>query len=471
MGACLGEAIGGKKLGKKAMLFGIFANNLPDIDIFANFWVSTAHGLLTHRGITHSILFECVFTLVFALAAKKIFRKYDMSLKRWILMFGSGLFLHVMMDSLTTYGTGLFEPFSHARVSLNTLFILDPFLMLPILTCAIVLWIKKRISPNRKLIAMTGLSVSACYLLFTIIIKLHVNSHIKNELKEQQIAYKDFMAAPTPLNNLLWYTMVKSNDHYHSGYYSIFDKGRMRFNRFEKNDSLLHGFENSRDVQFLIRFTKDYYCLRKKDSITVFSDLRFGLVDGWRDKNSGFVFNFDLKKIGDSVIVRQSDFRDAKTDDIKELIKRAKGVRNKPFPQVPSERMEYLIFGYACNIHSKLPPVEMYMLKNDKLIISARDFFGPFNELCYGCDTVTGELFQKANQLKKDLPGMLLQTKEHVYGQPDSLGHCGAYMEFKLDSLVYRINIDEEENDLPAEILELRKKIDAAVKDMHPSMH
>jgi inner membrane protein len=328
MGACLGEVIGGKRLGKKAMLFGIFANNLPDIDIFANFWVSTAHGLLTHRGITHSLLFECVFTFVFAWAARKIFRKYDMSLKRWMLMFGSGLFLHVTMDSLTTYGTGLFEPFSHARVSLNTLFILDPFLMLPILICAIILWIMNRNNPNRKTIAVTGLSVSACYLLVTIIIKLHVNNHIKNELSGQQIAYTDFMAAPAPLNNILWYTMVKSDDHYDAGYYSIFDHGKMRFTRFDKDDSLLSGFENSRDVQYLVRFTKGYYCLRKKDSITVFSDLRFGQVNGWRDKSSGFVFNFDLKKTGDSVIVKQSDFRDAKTDDIKELIKRAKGVRH-----------------------------------------------------------------------------------------------------------------------------------------------
>jgi len=37
LGAIIGEAIGGKKLGKKALLVGAAVQCLPDIDFFASF--------------------------------------------------------------------------------------------------------------------------------------------------------------------------------------------------------------------------------------------------------------------------------------------------------------------------------------------------------------------------------------------------------------------------------------------------
>jgi len=46
LGACLGEVIAGKQLGKKAMLIGALANNLPDIDVLTSFWTGPAEELL-----------------------------------------------------------------------------------------------------------------------------------------------------------------------------------------------------------------------------------------------------------------------------------------------------------------------------------------------------------------------------------------------------------------------------------------
>ena len=36
LGACLGQVLAGKKIGKKAMLWGAVANNIPDIDIITS---------------------------------------------------------------------------------------------------------------------------------------------------------------------------------------------------------------------------------------------------------------------------------------------------------------------------------------------------------------------------------------------------------------------------------------------------
>jgi len=62
IGACIGDAVAGKKMGKKAMLWGALANNLPDIDVVTSLWMSQADSLLAHRGFTHSILFAVLAT-------------------------------------------------------------------------------------------------------------------------------------------------------------------------------------------------------------------------------------------------------------------------------------------------------------------------------------------------------------------------------------------------------------------------
>ena len=50
LGACLGQVLAGKKIGKKAMLWGAVANNIPDIDIITSTWMSQADGLMHIEG-------------------------------------------------------------------------------------------------------------------------------------------------------------------------------------------------------------------------------------------------------------------------------------------------------------------------------------------------------------------------------------------------------------------------------------
>ena len=54
LGACVGEVIAGKKLGRKAWLAGAIFQSFPDIDFIAGFWLSPAEDLLAHRGCMSS---------------------------------------------------------------------------------------------------------------------------------------------------------------------------------------------------------------------------------------------------------------------------------------------------------------------------------------------------------------------------------------------------------------------------------
>ncbi|WP_317897467.1 metal-dependent hydrolase [Aurantibacillus circumpalustris] len=331
IGACLGEVIAGKKLGKKAMLIGALANNLPDIDVITTFWTSPAKELLVHRGITHSILFAVIASYLLALAFKKLIKNEEVSLKQWLLLIGSGLFLHILIDAFTAYGTGWFEPFSHYRVSFNTLFILDPFLSLPMIVASVALLIVKRdAEQKRKRIALFGLYLSLFYLTICTCIKLYVNKTIEQDLKSKNISYQSYLATPTPMNNILWYTVAKSGSGFYIGYYSILDKNpTLTWEFFEKNDSLLQPFKNNQEIECLTRFSKNYYCVREKGGSLNFSDIRFGQIGGWYAPQAPFVFNFDLTlQKNNKINLQQGRFKSINKKDFELLISRIKGIEN-----------------------------------------------------------------------------------------------------------------------------------------------
>ena len=57
LGAAVGEAVAGRKMGAKAALWGAIAGTIPDLDVFFTAFYHPIEGALVHRGFSHSILF------------------------------------------------------------------------------------------------------------------------------------------------------------------------------------------------------------------------------------------------------------------------------------------------------------------------------------------------------------------------------------------------------------------------------
>jgi inner membrane protein len=322
----MGELIAGKQLGRKAMLYGALANNIPDIDVVSSFYADETSALLIHRGITHSIIACTVLTPLLALLFKKIHKGLSIPLSKWMLLWGSGLFLHILLDAFTSYGTGWFEPFNHARVSFNAIFILDPLFMLPVLIAAIVMLAKKRDMSGRRKWATVGLSISALYLLMVIIDKTIVNRAVKKNLASQNISYEDYLSTPTPLNNFLWYVIVREPGHFLIGYYSVFDSKQISFENFQQNDSLLSYNCDSAHVARLKRFSQQYYCAKLENDTVIFSDMRFGQLGGWYRKQAPFVFNFRLaQNCSNRTALQKGRFEAFGSDAVSHLFRRMKG--------------------------------------------------------------------------------------------------------------------------------------------------
>ena len=68
LGAAVGEAVLGRRIGNRAMIWGAVAGTIPDMDVLGKYVLSELDNLAFHRGISHSLLFSVVGAFVFGLS-------------------------------------------------------------------------------------------------------------------------------------------------------------------------------------------------------------------------------------------------------------------------------------------------------------------------------------------------------------------------------------------------------------------
>lgn len=288
------------------MFWGALAQSVPDIDFFTSFWMSTPESLLAHRGFTHSLLFALLIIPALAFLAEKVHRPHNIAMRTWLTFFAAELILHLFIDGYNNYGIGWFEPFSHARYSLNAIYVADPFFSLWPGVAFVVLIFLNRYSPKRKFWWKTGMIIPLVYLGYCTINKIKINSDVKKIFTEQHIPYKRYFTTPAPLQNWLWYVVAGNDSGYYVGFRSLFDSRKeIAFEYFPRNDSLLKPLTDHEDLQKLIRFSKGFYTVEKWSDTVVFNDLRFGQIAGWENPKGEFVFHYYLQHPGDNRLVVQ----------------------------------------------------------------------------------------------------------------------------------------------------------------------
>lgn len=306
LGACIGEAIAGKQLGKKALVLGALAQSFPDIDFVASFWLPTTQDLLAHRGITHSFIFIAIVAPLQAFVCR-LSGNSAMTLRRWIFFWFLEMFIHIFIDAFNAYGTGWFEPFSHYRVSFNTMYVADPlFSIWPGLAFLALIGLGTNSKARIKWLKM-GIGMCTFYLFCGAIFKLAIENHIARDLSDNHIQAKRHFTTPTPLNNLLWYIVAENDSGYFIGYRSIFDRQKHTDYHFVyKNDSLLRQTDNKQEAADLKKLSGGFYALQYWHDTLVFNDVRFGEVQGWSDPHPHFAFYYFLQhpKENDMIVQR-----------------------------------------------------------------------------------------------------------------------------------------------------------------------
>ena len=288
LGAAVGEAVLGKKLGNRAMLWGAIGGTVPDLDVFANLVTDETSAMAFHRAITHSFTFAFAAPLILGYLLHKTYRRDkfwlnfvyaagllfsllflgtifmpipplevlktssivtgtilffplltwltismrknkpkinpEVSWKSWSWLLFWAIFTHPLLDACTTYGTQLFQPFWDYRVAFNNISVADPAYTLPFLLLLIAALLASRRYPLRSVLNYSGIAISSLYLLFTFYNKYKVDQVFKKSLADKGIQYERFMTSPTILNNVLWQGTAEGDTAFYNGVYSILDK-------------------------------------------------------------------------------------------------------------------------------------------------------------------------------------------------------------------------------------------------------
>ncbi len=287
LGAAVGEAVLGRKVGNRAMLWGAIAGTIPDLDVLSNLAGDELSSLAFHRAITHSLTFAVVAPLLLGFLVQRLYDKHhywhaflrvwlgmviligmgaafmpippwelakitltvsagimlfptiiwvrqrfrrkpssngNASWKQWAWLFFWSIVTHPLLDCCTTYGTQLFQPFLDYRAAFNNISVVDPLYTLPFLLFLLLAFFAGRRSRWRPIMNYIGISISSAYMLFTIYNKVQVDRIFEASLQEQGIPYQRYMTSPTILNNILWQGIAEGDTAYYHGMYSILDQ-------------------------------------------------------------------------------------------------------------------------------------------------------------------------------------------------------------------------------------------------------
>ncbi len=239
LGASVGEAVLGKKVGNKAVLYGAIAGTIPDLDVLAGYFVDELTAVEWHRGFSHSILFSLLAAPIFGKLVSYIHK--DANWKDWTSLFFLGLLTHPILDAFTTWGTQLFWPLD-IQLAFQSIFVIDPLYTLPFLFFLILAIRLPQTSLKRRKLNRLGLVVSSTYLMITLVLKLVSFQEFKTALESQNVTYEEIQTRPSAFNTILWNANVKLENQFLLGDYSFFDAEEIQFRRFLQNEHFLEEF-------------------------------------------------------------------------------------------------------------------------------------------------------------------------------------------------------------------------------------
>ncbi len=291
LGAAVGEAALGSKVGNRALLWGAVCGTLPDLDVFVPLG-DVVRDFTYHRSASHSLLVMAVCTPLLVWLILKVHPDTRQHRRRWLLLVYLAFATHALLDSHTVYGTQIFWPLSTTTMTWSTIFIIDPAYTFPLIIGVGAALALRRWNNRGHLVNTLGLALSTLYLAWSWGAKLYVESVAERNLKLQDIRYTRLLTNPGPANTVLWRLLAMDESGYYEGFFSLLDADRtIRFARYPSEPELLTALGDHWPVQRLQSFTKGFYSVRQFGRDIVITDLRMGF-------EPDYVFAFKVGEMG-----------------------------------------------------------------------------------------------------------------------------------------------------------------------------
>ena len=246
--------------------------NLPDIDLAAIFWGQINY-LRYHRWLTHSLFGITIESLLLALFFLS-FEKAETRRQRMIVFFwlflasliGTGS--HVLLDFTNSYGIRPFLPFRSDWYSLDTVFIIDPWILFSFIIGLGVTYLFSLI--NQEIGARPTSLRSGAFFCLILISGYWVSKEFSHysALKELELqSYPDgepvsIGAFPQFVNPFAWYGVVETDRAFHlslagwSPLQSVITEKKTRSYYKPEQKEILHAVSQGEEAKIFVGFAR-----------------------------------------------------------------------------------------------------------------------------------------------------------------------------------------------------------------------
>jgi inner membrane protein len=281
VGAALGEA-GLKRRTRFANATLMIASNLPDVDVLV--FATSTPAVAFRRGWTHGLIAQALLPILLTAVMVVIARTFpsvrDSMPARagWLLLLSYvGVFLHVLLDLLNSYGLRILAPFSWQWFYGDALFIIDPWLWI---TLGVGVWMSRRriaVAPARR-----ALFLAAIYIVVMVVAARAARDFVIAEwARERGENPRAVMVGPLPVTPLTREVIVDAGTHYERGTFRWLPR-RVTFQpaAIPKNNSdprIARARESPNVRGFLVWSRFPFWTLSPADSGTLVTvrDMRF----------------------------------------------------------------------------------------------------------------------------------------------------------------------------------------------------
>jgi len=220
-----------KKQNRGKLFFCLFLVGLfPDIDVLFSNANNPLSELDLHRQFSHSFILAPIFSILLSFIFKITFLKKEKFTCMYLLVL-LAYTSHILLDSLTSYGTSFLWPISTQKYSFNLISIIDPIYTSILLLCALFYFLKKTILQRIFFL----LSIS--YLASSFIIKNNIKNSFNKLTQQRQHQVIKSVIKPSFGNIILWRSVYLHKDKIYADAY--------RFQLFKPN-KIIQGDEKSR---------------------------------------------------------------------------------------------------------------------------------------------------------------------------------------------------------------------------------
>ena len=269
LGAAVGTAVLGRRVGARAALWGAVCGTLPDLDVLVSYG-DPVRDFTFHRAESHSLFWLTLASPLVGWLLARINRSVGAGFRAWWLLAWAALVTHPLLDAFTVYGTQLLLPFSDYPVGVGSVFIIDPLYTLPLLVGVIgALRLRSRAPDRAARWNTTGLALGTLYLGWSVAAQSHVEGIVHRTIGATPLASARALVTPAPFNTLLWRVVVMDDEGYHEGYYSLLDdRPTVRLARHASETRLVESLREDWTVRRLAWFSKGFYAVRQAPADT-----------------------------------------------------------------------------------------------------------------------------------------------------------------------------------------------------------